>query len=47
MDDLAANPIDKARDYFRAILNGSSTTFSAEDNAMTKLQPDKVVKPSE
>ncbi|XP_022102001.1 uncharacterized protein LOC110985344 [Acanthaster planci] len=44
--DLTANPIDKARDYFKALLNGSSTSYSAEDNAMTKLQPDKVVKPT-
>ncbi|XP_022103294.1 uncharacterized protein LOC110986022 [Acanthaster planci] len=45
MDDLTANPVDKARDYFRAILQGDASSYSAEDNIMTKLQPEKAVKP--
>ncbi|XP_038062441.1 uncharacterized protein LOC119732930 [Patiria miniata] len=45
MEDLTANAIDKARAYFKTILSGNSTSFSAEDNAMTKLQPEKAVKP--
>ncbi|XP_038050728.1 uncharacterized protein LOC119723897 [Patiria miniata] len=45
MDEVTDNPIDKARAYFKTILSKNSTSYSAEENTMTKLQPEKVVKP--
>ncbi|XP_038050876.1 uncharacterized protein LOC119724026 [Patiria miniata] len=45
MEDVTVSLVDKARAYFKTLLSGGSISYSAEDNAMTKLQPEKVVKP--